>query len=64
MTDREVMRNQLKLADEASESFKQDAANTQFKERVWMSFTLFCVRAICAALLEIADSVREAGARR
>jgi hypothetical protein len=57
MPNRELVRNHLKLADETCESFKGAAADTTFKERVWMSFALLVTRAICAALLAIADAI-------
>lgn len=65
MTNREIMRNQLRLADDASDSFKSVNSTAQFQIiGVWMSFVLLLIRAVCAALLEIADCIREAGARR
>ena len=55
MTQREIARTHLHLADEAVESFKDARAGTSFKERVALSVALMCVRALTAAVFDVAE---------
>jgi hypothetical protein len=64
MTHRQLVASALRNADDTSEYYKGDEACTSTDERVHKTWNMFALRAVCAALLAIADAVDSLDARR